>query len=721
MKTIAIQRLRIIPIPKGSGVSAKQKLVVLSELAKIGVRVTNPEALDEAADTFFLDYPDVVATLVKMRGGDVDYVPLFVGFPNSVPDDDTYFAKRLIGYLGNTFNLFDEGVELENGAVVPEWLFDVRQFGADPITQFQTKSLWTRARDLIARRKADEHTEWLDVEFVWADEVTAKLRDWLATCLYAKSSIKESLHSDIRQLLAFFGTDALDFDRVAMKENRALLLRLCWDDAREAAITELAKTPTDLLRMFAAITDTDISLGSPVKFPKFSRKERRLVLRVLENSASLGEDLQRYRGLWLELGRYIHPGEHRRAFPKVAKAFDDLRNGKIVTFNGRTEALLRGEDAGAVLAHLAKRPGVLGRKVHELLRRFPAGRAAILDAFATVADGMTVKNLLVLKSYFGSINDEECRTVINKRGKIKVLSNNAKGALSSESLGLVSKVLDRALAAQLSGKDSWADKTAWIDPQLENYTVPLSERTASEGLLTVGRGTRIPVKFDKVLRLFVYWKQAAMRTDLDLSVIQFDADFKYAGHVSYTNLSSSGIAHSGDIQSAPHGAAEFIDITLNKVAPGVRYLATQVYRYAGDAFADMTCHAGWMVRSKVDANVKTFDIKTVENKFDLNGRGGYCVPLVVDLKAQDIVITDLYMGSKAFHNNVEGAYGNVAMASREIARFTQTRPTMKMLAQLHCNARGANVGEDRGADITFGRVGCTFNATDVEKVLSELL
>src|SRR5690606_1324683 len=155
-------------------------------------------------------------------------------------------------------------------------------------------------------------------------------------------------------------------------------------------------------------------------------------------------------------------------------------------------------------------------------------------------------------------------------------------------------------------------------------------------------------------------------------------------------------------QSGPHGAAAFIDITLAKVAPEVRYLATQVYRYAGDAFADMLCHAGWMVRSRVDANYKSFDIKTVENKFDLKGRDGYCVPLVVDLQAGEIILTDLYMGSKAFFNNVEGAHGNVAMASREIARFTTTRPTMNTLARTHAEARGAVLIEHRDADITFG-------------------
>ena len=721
MRNIAIRRLHIVPVPKGEGITAKHKLVVLSELARLGLRAANPEALDKASETFFLDYSETVQTLKVLRGGDVDYVPLFVGFPEDVPDDDIYFTKRLIGYLGNTFEIFNEGAALENGAVVPDWLFDLREFGADPITQFQTKSLWTRAKELIGKRKGDDHVEWLDVEFVWADEVAERLKGWLEGCFYAKSSIKEALHEDVQALLRHFGTDGLDFDQVVMKENQALLLRLLWTDGREEQACALAKTPTDILRLFAAVTGTDVSLASPVKFPKLSRKQRRCVLGVLESSASLAEDLKRYRGLWLEVGRYIHPGEHRKRFPKVAKAFDALRNGTIVTFNGTTEALMSGSDANAVLKHLAKRPGVLARKVHELLRRFPGGDGAVVDAFITVAKDMTVKNLLVLHSYFETINEDEYRTVINKRGKIKVLVNNSRSALSKGTLAMMQAAIASALRDALSARESWTGQSVWIDPRLASYTVPLAQRAASDGLLSVGRGSRIPVSFDKVLRLFVYWKQSAMRTDLDLSVIQFDEDWSYANHVSYTNLSDSGIAHSGDLQSAPHGAAEFIDITLTQVAPNVRYLATQVYRYAGEAFADMVCHSGWMVRSKVDASYKSFDTKTVANKFDLNGRGGYCVPLVVDLKAREIIITDLYMGSKAFHNNVEGAYGNVAMACREVSRFTATRPTMDELARAHANARGAELAPRNEADITFGLKDCTFNATEVERVLAELL
>ena len=721
MKKIAIKRLRLLSLPQGKGLSSKHQLVLLSELAKLGVNITNRDALATASESFFLDYEDVMKTIAKMRGGDVDYVPLFLGFPSDVPEDNEYFSKRIIGYLGNSLDIFPEGKELADGTVVPEWLFDLEQFGADPIRQFQDASMLARAKAKLAKQEEDTHVEVMNFEFIDADKVTDRLRDWLQACLYAKSSIKEVLHDDIQTLLNFFGSEWIDFDQVVMKENQALLLSMLWKDKREAEACALAKTPTDLLRLFAALTDSDVSLGKTIKFPKFSRKQRRLVLGVLEESAALAEDLHRYKGLWLQLGRYLHPGEYRKAYPKTAGAFDALRAGTIVTFNAETEKLLRADHAGPVLTHLQKRPGVLARKLHELLRVFPKNTDAVLRTFAEVAEKMTVKNLLVLKSYFASINDYEFRTVINKKGKIKVLANNAQNALSADTLAAVAKELDVALGNCIAQLESWEGKGVWIDPSLAQYTVPLAQRAASDGMLTVGRGSRIPVDMDKVLRLFVYWKQTAMTTDLDLSVLQFDENFGYAGHVSYTNLAENGVVHSGDIQSAPGGAAEFIDISLKAVAPKVRYLAVQVFRYHGEEFAAMQCHAGWMVRTKVDANYKSFDIKTVQNMFDLSGTGGYCVPLIVDLQAKEIIVTDLYMGTRNFQNCVEGEYAEVCKASREISRFTESRPTLEGLAQLHQEARGATLVSQDQADISFGISGCTYNASDVETLLSELL
>lgn len=688
----------------------------------MGYRLGNPELLQSSAN-LGEDYAEIMQALAALRGGGVSYVPLFTGFPNEVPDDNEYFVKRLVGYFVNT--VVAAGLvspTASDNTWIPSWLFDSRKFGANPVTQLQTKATYEAAKKGAKGRSSDSHTQWIDLELASTHEAKERLQHWLQQTLYAKAPIKHALHADISTLLTLFGAGCVETDRIVIKENLALVAKLLWLQGDLDAVVSMLATPTDVLRLLAATTDSDVSLAKPVSFPKLRRSQRRAILTVLESSSALTEDLARYRGLWLALGRGLHPGEFQKSHPKCAQAFNSLRNGKIATFHSRAEVILRNGSAKQALEHLGKRPGVLGRRIHELTRVFPQDTPAIMASFESLSADMVVKNLLVLQSYFANINELEHRTVINKRGMIKVVTNNARGALSKEQLDRLAEILQRSLSQKLSKLESWAGKKVWIDPRLSSYTVPLQQRAASDGILSLGRGSRVPVDLSRALRLFVYWKESGVTTDLDLSLIQFDSDFKYLGHVSFTKLADQGIVHSGDMQSAPLGAAEFIDLSMKALPRNVCYLAVQVHRYEGSAFADMDCHAGWMVREEIDATYSTFDIKTVVHKFDLQGSAGYCVPCVVDLRAAEMIMTDLYMGGGALHNTVEGSHWNVGWAVREIARFTDTRPTLHQLASLHVAARSAQLTDKSWANIRFGiDKDCTYSAHDPTTLLAQLL
>lgn len=722
MKTIALNRLNILGMTRGNGLTKEEQVVFLAELAALGYRLENPELLAEVSGDFLLDYKHWLKMLAQKRGGNVSYVPLFKKFPTIVPDDRAYLLKRVLGYIGNKFNWFPKTVTLDNGMKIPTWLFDVYDFGADPILQVQVKSLWKQAVKEEAAKKGDEHTEWIDLKLVFEDELRQALKNYLTDLLYAKSSIKEALHQDVFRLLDFFGAEELEVDLVVFKETKALVAMYFWQKEDWEMVVQWTKTATDVLRLLAALTESDLSLSEKITFPKFSRKARRTILTILESAATLPEDLKKYKGLWLEIGRYLHPFEYQKKYPRVAAVFDALRNGTIETYASKTEHLLAVKEMEALLKHLEKRPGIYARKLHEVLRAFPHDLELVLASFEKNIQQVALKNLLILKTYFASINDAEYRVVVNKKAKMKVLPNNAFAAFSELEIDKILLCINKAIQQQLTLRESWEEERVWIDPALMKYTIPFQQRKASDGILTVGKGSRIKVDFDKVLRLFVYWKQQAVRTDLDLSCIQFDENFNYLGHVSYTQLSSNGIVHSGDVQSAPYGAAEFIDITLSKLAPSVAYLAVQIYRYSGEHFRDMDCYAGWMFRKKANANIKTFDIKTVANKFDLNGVGAYAIPLMIDIRTQEIISTDLYVAGMQWHNNVEGAVNDVALLCEQLADFVHTRPVLGDLAQAHVWARKGQLTDFKeNASITFGLNDCTYNASNVEQILTELI
>ena len=121
-----------------------------------------------------------------------------------------------------------------------------------------------------------------------------------------------------------------------------------------------------------------------------------------------------------------------------------------------------------------------------------------------------------------------------------------------------------------------------VDQQLyEGYTVPLGQRSASPGMRTAGRGTRLPLPEGETIRFFLHWRDLPeappkaprpagpaaaedrdTRVDLDLSAFFVSEDFTRTEQIAYYNLRSTAAVHSGDLTSAPDGAAEFIDVTL---------------------------------------------------------------------------------------------------------------------------------------------------------------
>ena len=66
---------------------------------------------------------------------------------------------------------------------------------------------------------------------------------------------------------------------------------------------------------------------------------------------------------------------------------------------------------------------------------------------------------------------------------------------------------------------------AVLDTGVDGLVAPYAERTAARTLLTLARGSVLPVPAGRYLRLFCHWTEAdgGPRVDLDLSVALYDA------------------------------------------------------------------------------------------------------------------------------------------------------------------------------------------------------
>lgn len=504
-------------------------------------------------------------------------------------------------------------------------------------------------------------------------------------------------------------------------------------------------TATDVLRLASALNqpnlaEADLTLTSP-RFAKMRRPQRKMLLALLEplgaeakRNAVLGEMFQR-RSQWLRLGETIHPGEYARAYPQAARLFDDLRNNrKPVRWAGVVEETLAHGNSTHLAALLSQRPGVFARKLHEVLRKaVAADRESLADAFLQVADKVATPVLLQLRHRLLTDMPTSGVTVKSfapKAGCARIWVQQPavaaqKGSLSyklKSALGAAFPVpetkLNENLVRKLAGGieavliSRFAKLPAlgavYVAPELRGVTIPFGQRTAQKSLLTVGRGSRLPLSDGNILRAFLWWNENGLdkhgnpialgRTDLDLSCAVLSRDFAVVDHCSFTRLRTPGLTHSGDITSAPNGACEFLDIDFSKLPKDAAYVALLAYAYTRQDFAEMPeAYLGWMTRADGQSG-QIYDPRTVQMKIDLTAAGQRVLIGYLDVAKREFIWGDVVLPARCGgFNAIESSTDMLSMMAPALTQ--SLRPTLYDLLDLHIRARGIDVQDPADADL----------------------
>ncbi len=509
-------------------------------------------------------------------------------------------------------------------------------------------------------------------------------------------------------------------EAVRQKENVAYLAGLLMGHTAlgERFVRANVSTATDVLRLAAGLSGGDVSLAEPTKFRSFARRERRLMLSILEAHPFLEEELARRPEPWKRLGERLHPGESK-ATPRVAEAFRKLRSGKgMGTFASGVERALEARDVGKAAARLRVRPGEMARRLDHLLRLDPSRTDETLATFAAVASEVSTPVLLALGSHFVNRPTRGLRVFFPKGEVAKTQAiPDVRPPLSLRACEEAEAICRDALVARFAELPPLG--ACYLDERLREYPVPFALRSASRSLRTVARGSRLPLPDKDTLRFFVWWTNGVDRTDVDLSAAMFDASFKYKDVLSYYNLKGVGGCHSGDIVDAPKGASEYIDVSRNRLRmAGTRYVAMVLTSYTQQPYVDLPeCFAGWMARKKPNSG-EVYEPRAVQDRLDLTANTRIAVPVVFDLDAGVAIWTDLALRRHpAWVNNVEGNLGGLTAGLRAIVEMR--RPTLYDLCRLHVEARGRPVASAREAQTVFSvEAGLPF---EVERILAELL
>lgn len=651
-------------------------------------------------------YKDIVPILKQIRGAHRKFNPIYPNFPKQVMEMDSLdlYVNAIIHYWSATLQ--------DLGVVGETWLPEYKKEERLPLNEKITY-------DVIDLGDESDFTSIF------------------TTLVAAKSSISESDKQIVEWFIKSYKDKIVKFlpTTIGTKEGLTFLIsKLLTFTSKADSVSSLIKTATDVLRIATGLSDGDISLAENTKFKKFSRKERRLLLTYLENANNIEEDMVRYRNRWVRLGEILHPREWKSRFPKANKAFLKLReNKKIETFNSKVESAIINGTTARIIRLLSQRPGDFARRLDHIFRNNLTTKTKVADAFLKVAHQVSTPVLLQVANHFKHRHkNKEFRSVFPKGmvGKMQVIDNNLK-QISENFCTQFSEKIERVLAKRFKALDSLG--AVYLDDKLKNYIVPFSQRSAAKALKTIVRGSKIDLETDKdTIRFFIWWKNMNTKNefengywdlgcvDIDLSATILDENWNCIADISYYNLKDCGGCHSGDITNAPNGAAEFIDISKEKIlAYGGRYIVMCINSYTQQPYCDLPeCFAGWMTRSKPESG-EIFEPRTVKNKIDISSNTSACIPLIIDVVENKVIWVDIsFKNRPSFANNVKNNTKSIGLICKGIANLN--KPNLYDLLKIHAKSRGKLTKIKAKADTVFSEQdGIT--PFHIDKIMAEYL
>jgi hypothetical protein len=636
-------------------------------------------------------YGEITPILAEMVGAHRDFRPMYLDFPAQVmaASDLELYINALAHYWGS----FVADVTGQPGYVI---LPSYPKAEREPLDQ-------------EVRLKVIDLGSKADFEAIFTRLVGSN------------ASLPESDKAIVAWFVEEYGDDLLRLlpPEIPQKETLALLAGGLLKRSEPTYLLPHLKTATDVLRVAVVLSGGDVSLARPTRFRKSSRRERRFLLRALEECGAITEDMLRWRGYWVRLGEILHPFEYKGRYPKVYEAFDVLRNDRpFATFNSKVEAGLRSGDLGPVIGLLRQRPGVFARRLDHLLRL--GGGRETLASFLEVADQVATPVLVQVYSHFkGRPETRELRAFFPKGNVAKVqiqegsLPPLPQDLTSAVADGVRNVLVDRFRKLPPLGK-------VWVDERLKSFLVPAGMRSASKSLRTVARGSRLGLPDGDTIRFFLWWKNGEDRTDIDLSAVLFHADWTRLLELAYFRLRESAVGcyHSGDIVDAPEGACEFIDMDVKAMtSKGVRYVVMCLNSFTRQPYCDLPeCFAGWMARTKPQSG-EVFEARTVQDKIDLVSDTTVSIPVVIDLHDRQVVWADVALKSAGWINSVHANRDNIARLARAMVGLD--RPNLHDLFLMHVEARGEMAARERADTVFSVHEGVT--PFDTDRILSEFL
>lgn len=439
----------------------------------------------------------------------------------------------------------------------------------------------------------------------------------------------------------------------------------------------IAHNATDVLRLAAVMSGASADLRERVKFRSFKRAERRALLRMLEASEGLDEDIARRPEVFKRLLFCLHPGDWGRRYGRVVDAHDRLCRGeKFQTYNSRLEAALAARDESA-LRLLASRPGEFVRRLHVALLRYGVRAAKV---FASVVPKLTVTQLVKIEKYLESANQREWRLFAPKGNWTRLqlqLNDLDARRIDSDSLGIVM----RAISGELRQRVAGVLPDVYVDPRVDWIKL----QTSDSELSPYGRGTVFPIP-DNVtfIRTASYWETGETSRNLwfDNGWNFFDKSWSPVGSCCWNvprygdaAIFSGDPTNSGEMEGR---ACQMIDLYLDRMLEvGARYAVWNILCYSRITFAQAKEVYAALQWGEKPQEGKLFEPSRCQLSFPLQGDNYTKYVAYIDAMEREVVYMDANLKA-----NTTSAASNANTVSGVMPGFVEYLEQLPSVADL---------------------------------------
>lgn len=647
-------------------------------------------------------YNNIMPELEHFKGNDVEYKPMYPGFPEQVMkmDDCEFYLNAFMHYL-------------TNGEYVPKYPEEELKNALNDKTKFPSLNLQkNKLSTLIACSLSD---------FKKSMQETITMRGAMSDTdrKYVNYFFEKYINKDISLLP----------DKIPYKENAIYIAKLLNDNQLGGLISKYITTPTDVVRFALYLS------GKSIDFSDYSTKRGEhnfnnkilskygdLFMNLIDKNPS-EEDFCVHKKELKSLTRLIHynakKNGYEREYPKAYHLIDRCHKNELKSLESKIETAKQNKNYKKMIDLYLIKPGKMIQNLDSIINIVPkSDKPYLLEQLSSDKIIKNVSPTLLYKtiSHFTNRLEEKKYRRFAFKGKTYIKEEN-RNKLDEGVVAEITNILKENLNKIFSERKTLGK--VYVDNEVYNYTIPVNMPEGNAGFHALPEGTMVDlakhigtIEENPYITLFCYWTNkrrdgSEIKSDIDLHAVFELKDGSYSS-ISY-NAKNEFACHSGDFVDAENGACEFICIDRRKMPKDIKRLIVDVCSFTGEYFKDHeTCHVGIEFGKEPHGENEIYDPKDVILKTELVGNSIQNIPMIFDFENNKMIYASLdNLSISGLGKNAYNTKDSTSMAIQ--AMLDADRIPMKDLIDINIKARGELTEDINDADLIF--------TTDINKLV----